>query len=196
MLVEMSGRSKPVILPPYIVPEIAWSRVRALVLPLEDFAPVQPGDALWAREGVTIEERQRRNDTLVLRYAGDKHRHKVPWPKGHAKPAPGYRAPEFMPIQASRYTLVVQSVDHARLMQVLDPDALSAGVTLDGDGYGALGYPFMRPFDDVHSALGFLFDQQHPGRGFNPEVAVIRFHALARNIARHFLISAAGRDAG
>lgn len=87
-----------------------------------------------------------------------------------------------MPVQASRLTLLVERVDHMRLAQVDEDDAVAAGVEPEFERYSALGFPFMRPFETHSEALGFILEQQRLLEEHNPEVAVVHFKAVARNI--------------
>lgn len=154
-----------------------------MVLPLAPFRSLAPGDLLWVREGVSVLDTQREPEMLTFCYAGEARRYSVPWPAAIAKPGAGFRPAEAMPVQCSRFSLLLESVDHPRLAQVEDDDALCAGVTLDGPGFGALGFPFMMPFATPLEALQFLFAQHHGVASPNPEVALLRFAAISRNVA-------------
>jgi len=178
-------RTKPVNLPHAMVQNLSSGRIRALALPLGQYEHMKRGDLLWVREGVTVADRQRRKDELVLSYAGDARRYHIAWPALLAKPGAGYRPADAMPVQTSRFTLVVDQVERLRLANVTEDDAVAAGAQPDGDGYSALGYPFMKPCTSAVDALAFLYGQLHPGGGRNPEVVLIRFHAVAKNIARY-----------
>lgn len=176
-------RTRPVVIPPYIVPALRSGRVRTLVLPSSVLGPVRRGDGLWVKEGITVAQHQIRKDRLDLIYAGEYWVSSVPWMAALAKPGPGPRPADAMPVQASRFTLTVGRVSHLRLAQVDEDAAVAAGAEPDEGGYGALGFPFMRPFDTHTEALDFMLQQlgsQHEG---NPEVAVIHFRAVMRNVA-------------
>lgn len=188
---SFTGQQRSIALPPYKVAALASGRLRALAVPLSTNGAIRTGDALWVREGIWVNERQRQKGELEFSYAGESRTNHVAWPRALAKPGSGHRPPEAMPPQASRFTLLVERVEHMRLVQVEDDDALAAGVTMDGPGYGCLGYPFMEPFQRAVEALQFLYSQENRQQEWvNPEVALITFRAHARNIA--MLLSGGG----
>lgn len=180
---NFTGRQRSVALPPHKVEALASGRLRALALPLDPHGAIRAGDALWVREGIRVFEKQRRASELVFSYAGESKASRAAWPPALAKPGAGHRPPEAMPPPASRFTLLVDQVEHLRLTQVTEEAALASGVTLDRPGFGCLGYPFMEPFSDPVQALQFMFAQENRGDYANPEVALITFRAYARNIA-------------
>lgn len=177
-------RQRPVNVPSYIVPGLMSGSVRTLVRPVASIGPVRPGYGLWVREGIRISPSQHRKDTLYFTYAGEGQRSAVPWMPLVAKPYGGYRAPEHMPIQASRLTLLVEQVETMRLEQVVEADAITSGLSISEGGYAVMGHPFLVPFETHSDALGFLLNQQEPLTEDNPEVSVVRFRAVARNIER------------
>lgn len=180
---KLLGSTKPISIPAHLVPHLQWGRVRALALPLSQFGMVQPRDTLWVREGITVLDRQRRANELSLCYAGEAKRYHLPWPSVIAKPGPGYRPPEAMPVQASRITLWTERVQQIRLRQIDEDTSLVAGLWPEGDGYSVHGYPFLEPFDDHTKAICWAYERMFPGAGRNPEVALIEFRVIERNIS-------------
>ncbi len=183
IILEPVARTRPVSLPPYLVQPIISSRIRALVLPEAVAGPVEAKDALWVREGFTVLERQRRRNLLSIRYAGEGRRYDVPWPAALSKPEAGVRDAGSMPVTASRLTLLITAVRRCALGEVTADEALTAGVSIDVDGYGVVGFPFLNPYDHPAAALEFLFRQQHRRVADVPQVAVVEFQAVTRNIA-------------
>lgn len=182
MITASIERHRPVVIPTYLIPSLMSGRLRALVRPVDTIGAVRPGYGLWVREAITVAERQRRRDMLDLTYAGESRRASVAWMPAVSKPGPGRREADGMPVQASRLTLLVERVDYMRLAQVDEDAAVAAGVEPEFERYSALGFPFMRPFETHSEALGFILDQQRLLEENNPEVAVIHFKAVARNI--------------
>ncbi|MBR9837052.1 MAG: hypothetical protein GYB50_04060 [Rhodobacteraceae bacterium] len=183
MLNNFVGRKRAVALPPHLVQALPSGRLRRLVLPLAQHRALAAGDALWVREGICVSDHQPRAGELAFSYAGESRRTVVGWPRVIGRPGAGHRPPEAMPVQASRFTLLVDKVEHLRLAQVGELDALAAGVTIEGEGFGALGYPFMNPFGSSAEAMVFLFQDLHRPSEENPEVALVEFQAFSRNIA-------------
>ena len=179
---SFSGRALGVALPPYLVEALPSGRLRRLVLPVAALGHLAAGDAMWVREGIIVAPRQRRRDQLVLSYAGQKHRTIVSWLAGSDRPGAGHLPAGSMPVAASRYTLLIESVERRRLGQLGEAQAIEAGATIEIDGFGCLGHPFLSEFDTPCEALAFLFDQLHPGRGQNPEVLSVAFRSYSRNV--------------
>lgn len=185
MIFEAPVRTMPVNLGPFMAAEIATSRCRTLIQPIKRYRAVSAGDALWVREAITILDRQPRRDEIALTYAGSARKQRMPWPAAFARPGAGHRPADAMPIHVSRYTLMVDQVEHFRLAQVSEETALGAGLRLEGEGYGVHGFDFLKPFEDHVEALGFMHDALIEKRAEpNPDVAVIHFRAVARNIAQ------------
>ncbi|MBY6055399.1 hypothetical protein [Leisingera daeponensis] len=183
IIIEPVARTRPVSVASTLVQPIIAERIRALVVPEASVGPIETGDALWVREGFTVLERQRRRNLLSMRYAGEGRRYDVPWPSALTKPEPGVRDAGSMPVTASRLTLLVESVRRCALGDVSADEAMAAGVSIDGAGYGVVGFPFLRPYDDPGPALEFMYRQQHRDDTEAPQVAVVEFSALSRNIA-------------
>ncbi|WP_323775609.1 hypothetical protein [Leisingera sp.] len=183
IIIEPVACTRPVSVASHLVQPIIAERIRVLVIPEASVGPIETGDALWVREGFTVLERQRRRNLLSLRYAGEGRRYDVPWPSAMPKPESGIRDAGGMPVTASRLTLLVNSVRRCALGEVTAEEALTAGVSIDGAGFGVAGYPFLRPYDDPAAALEFMFRQLYRDAAEVPQVAVVQFRALSRNIA-------------
>lgn len=184
MITASIERARAIDLPPGSVPALRSGRVRVLVRRMDVLGSVLPGDGLWVREWCTIARRQKRRDMLDITYPGDGRPTSVPWMAALAKPRLGLCPPGHMPVQASRMTLLVDRVEHLRLSMVDEDTAVAAGVDPEGGGYGALGFPFLRPFKTHTEALAFMLQQQGCLEEAGPYVDVIHFRAVERNIAR------------
>ena len=187
-LFEFSGRQRPVSLPPALVEGLASQRVTGLVLPSRDHAGLRAGDALWLREGVTVDALQPRRNELRFAYAGFAGRHRVRWPAGQQRPPAGWMRQQDVPVGLSRFTLVVEEVRHLFVGEIDADFALRCGVSIEHGGFGVMGFPFMRPFQSELGALRFLVDQLDRGSPPNPQLCCVGFRAVQRNIA-DFVIS-------
>lgn len=172
---------------PSIVRHLQSGRIRAGVWPVARMESLKEGDALWLREGINVDERRSSAQSLALRYFGDCRVYEVPWPRTHARPAPGLRPADAMPVHASRYTLVVRSNSVIRLSGLDEESAIACGAEYGfGGGFVPVGAgPDFEPFGSAADAIRFLWDSRF-GDGAaakNPEVCLIHFRALARNIA-------------
>ncbi|PZX03045.1 hypothetical protein [Celeribacter halophilus] len=179
------GRTMAVDIPATITPHLKSGSVRALALPLRPYSNLKQGDAMWAREGINVDRKQRVKNQLRLSYVGEDLFLSIPWIPSVAKPSPGFRPPSAMPVQCSRFTLIVKSVEVMRLSQISEEDALISGVFIDPDGgYTPAGFPFMVGCETANGALRVLYETQNAlGVGENPEVAFVRFSAIMRNIS-------------
>lgn len=178
--------TKPVTLPPYVVAHLSSGRVRAVALPYAAYRRVEPDCFLWVKEGVEIPHKQTQRDALSIIYAGERWVHRHKWPAALAKPGPGSRPAEAMPRNLSRFTLIVAHVQHLRLKQIGENDAIACGVQPDEGGFGVLWEPRMRPFENANDAMQFLYHKNDLTRSEdNPEVALVQFRASSRNVNDH-----------
>lgn len=178
----------PVPMQSAVVRLLASGRVRSMILPVGEFGRLRPQDLLWVCEPIWIEERQRGRGELSLRYAGMSRPVAIAWPEVLARPHAGRRGARGMPLEASRYTLRVLEVEERRLYGLSHGEALECGAepvdggwcppTAETDGF--------MPYEAPCEALAHVWDQDHgagAARG-NPEVILVRFQAIARNIAK------------
>lgn len=181
-------RVLPIILHPEILRRIIAGRVRIIHQTNKRYARLEPGDALWVREGMHI-PRQQCGDWLSVVYTGDGGRRDVRWPKVIARPSAGKLPPSAMPVHASRLTLIVTSVREMRLQQISEISAVSAGVDMELGGF-ANPLRQNQVFHNAAEAFGRMWDcalhASEPENSFwlaNPEVIEIGIRAIARNIA-------------
>lgn len=177
-----------VIVPPAIVPRLASGRVRAIPLPIERAAALTPDGFMWVAEPVTIEAGQPRDDALLVRYSAQVRPSFLAWPKGAPKPPAGRRDARSMPLECSRYTLAVLGVSARRFRAITDDDAIACGADPVLGGWVPLTAQTdnFRPFVRATDALAYLWADLGIADcpAANPEIALVRFVARARNIAR------------
>ena len=183
------NRVLPIILNPEIQRRIVAGRVRIVHQIRKRYARLEPGDALWVREGLTIPHRQAGGDWLSVVYGGDGARKDVRWPKVIARPSADKLPPSAMPVHASRLTLIVTSVHEMRLQQISEHSAVAAGVDMELGGF-ANPLRQNQVFENAAEAFGRMWDcaldASELDSSFwaaNPEVLEIGIRAVARNIA-------------
>lgn len=177
----------PVELPLPRVRFLASGRIRAVLMPTRKYERLQRDDLLWLRESITVDERRSTGSVLVFRYAGDAKPYELNWPAVQARPGSGIRPAEAMPIVASRWTLQVRMVTTMRLSQLDEESAISCGADPTfGGGFVPVGaIEGFQPFGSAAECERFVWDSRF-GQGAaakNPEVVLIQFRALSRNIA-------------
>lgn len=182
-------RVLPIILHPEIQRRIVAGRVRVVHQTGKRYARLEPGDALWVRETLTIPHRQSGGDWLSVVYNGDGARKDLRWPKVIARPSDGKLPPSAMPVHASRLTLIVTSVREMRLQQISEISAVSAGVDMELGGF-ANPLRQNQVFEHAAEAFGRMWDCALDTAALtnacwtvNPEVIEIGIRAIARNIA-------------
>ena len=182
------SRVLPIILHPEILRRIIAGRVRIIHQTNKRFARLEPGDALWVREGMHI-PRQKGADWLSVVYGGDGARKDIRWPKAIARPSEGSVPPNGMPVHASRLTLIVTSVREMRLQQVSEISAVAAGVEIELGGF-ANPLRHNQVFEHAAEAFGRMWDCALDTSALtnscwtvNPEVVEIGIRAVARNVA-------------
>ena len=186
-LMEEPVRVMSVIVDQRLIRGVIVGRVRALVLPMGKAEHLQVNDCLWVKESMAVPVKQPAAGALRFSYGGDGQTVEVRWPAAIARPAPGFRPAEAMPVQASRLTLQVIAQRVTRLLDVQDDEAALAGVTSDEDGYrnALLADRGGRAFATASEALVATWVYQHGAEGdSNPEVVVVLFRAVHRNIGR------------
>jgi hypothetical protein len=154
------------------------------------FAPYQPGDRLWVREALKLDE----SDHLL--YAADA----TPVPHGcipddfsvSRRSVPGM----FMCRWASRLTLVVTDVRVQRLQEISEEDAKAEGIGFDFSRdplasarnacWWASAINSRRGFNSARAAFHELWDSLNARRGFswegNPWVVAVTFKPYLCNI--------------
>ena len=182
------NRVLPIILHPEILRRIIAGRVRIIHQTSKRYARLEPGDALWVREGMHI-PRQEGGDWLSVVYGGDGARKDIRWPKVIARPSEGNVPPNGMPVHASRLTLIVTSVREMRLQQISEISAVAAGVDMELGGF-ANPLRHNQVFEHAAEAFGRMWDCSLDTSALgntcwtvNPEVVEIGIRAVARNIA-------------
>lgn len=182
-------RVLPIALHPEIVRRIIAGRIRIIHHACKRFDRLEPGDALWVREWLTIPRRQTGGNWLTVVNDGDGVSRDIRWPKVIARPSQGRLPASAMPVHASRLTLIVTSVQVLRLHAVSEISAVAAGVDIE---LGGFANPFQdsQCFSTAIDAFGRMWDCTLDGNAFyklswmlNPEVVEIGIRAVARNIA-------------
>lgn len=187
MILPEPHRVLPITLHPEILRRVIAGRVRIIHQTNKRYARLEPGDALWVREGMHI-PRQQDGDWLSVVYGGTGDRKEIRWPKVIARPSEGSVPPNGMPIHASRLTLIVTSVREMRLQQVSEISAIAAGVDIELRGFSN-PLAHNQVFEHAAEAFGRMWDcaldMSAPNACWtvNPEVVEIGFRAVARNIA-------------
>lgn len=187
-ILSVEGRQRPLSLPAWIVPSLSSGRVRRLMLPLPPWSAAVAGDVCWVREACSVGPSRDADRTVRLRYGGEARASAVAWPVGIPKPPLGLMTADRMPVHLSRFTLLVESASVIPISDVPEEVALSAGITIDGNGFGCIGQTFMAPFEEVGGACLFLYERMH-GEHLDPStpIALLEFSAVQRNIASLFL---------
>lgn len=182
-------RMLPITLNTEIQRRIVAGRVRVVHQTDKRYARIEPGDALWVREGLTIPHRQAGGDWLSVVYGADGAREDIRWPKVIARPSTEKLPPSAMPVHASRLTLIVTSIREMRLKQIDEISAVSAGVDME---LGGFSNPLRhnQVFENAAEAFGRMWDCALDASDLgsscwtaNPEVVEIGIRAVARNIA-------------
>lgn len=188
ILVADPKRVRPVDASAHLIRGIMSSSIRALVLPAPGHGALEPDDMLWVREPIVVEQDWTKPNSLCFTFAGAGPSIRAPWPRAVAKPGPGFRPAHAMPLDLSRLTLVVEQVTVVRLSAVPEHLIFPAGVT-GWDGafrHALMPEPFGATYTTPIEALEAMWDLQH-GYGSsdgNPEVAVVAFQAISRNIRK------------
>jgi len=184
----------PVDLHPRLVDGLGKSRVRAAILPMGAFARLREGDLLWVREQIFVEDKQVRGGELRIKYTRDRYWQAIAWPWGRVRPRAGYHPAGRMPVECSRYTLRVASAEARRLSSIESDEAVACGVIMDPDGGfvpATAESDTFKPFGTPSEALGYAWQEAGYGDpGENPEVMLVEFTAMARNVGR--LVSGMG----
>jgi hypothetical protein len=182
-------RVLPITLHAEILRRIIAGRVRTIHQANKRYARLEPGDALWVREGMLIPRHQSGGDLLSVVYGGDGTRKDIHWPRVIARPSEGKVPPNGMPVHASRVTLIVTSVREMRLQQISETSAIAAGVDID---LGGFSNPLRhnQVFEHAAEAFGRMWDCALDTSALtnacwtvNPEVVEIGIRAVARNVA-------------
>lgn len=172
-------------LPPSVLRRFTVGIASVVHVPLRQALGVGRGDAVWIREGFSVEDRRGGpRDLLDVTYV-DGVRRRVRWPRAVAAPSPGYHAADRMPVQLSRLTLLIGEAKRIRLHEVSEDAAVAGGVMFAGrDGWSHPVLPdLVWPF--AVEAYGRLWDLTHDGVdcwACNPEVVQLRVRTLARCI--------------
>lgn len=176
----------PVSMDPEMVAGLASNRVRAMLLPRAVFGQRRVGSLLWVREPMVIDPRQPQRDKLWLRYSGASRSVAVDWPPALPKPS-GRKGPLGMPVECSRYTLLVESFDVIRLSHIETDDMISCGLEAREGGWAPwhAGEAFM-PYAGRTEALraSFASGYRLDGAETNQKVALVRFRAICRPIVK------------
>jgi hypothetical protein len=188
IIVPVPKRVLPVCLQPLFARAVASGTVTALVVRQGALqARVERDDMLWVRES-TIVSNSAVSGAVRFSYAGKAGEVTLPASRWLSRPAPGYQPSERMPVHASRMTLIVEGVSVHRLHAVPDDLICRAGVTTGYGGYlSALLCPsvaavFPRPVDAFRGVWSDLMPDPDLAWDANPEVAVVEFQAVHRNI--------------
>lgn len=189
------ARVMPVVIDPALIRRIIAGRVRALILPLGKAQHLLTDDCLWVRESMAIPAKQPSPRYLRFSYGGDGAAVDLRWPVGIARPSAGFRPAEAMPVQASRLTLQVTAQRVTRLAAVSSDEAIAAGVEIVTGGFinGMVHEAAARVWEAPAGALAAMWLWQHPdylgdpqdvsSAAANPEVVVVEFRAIHRNVA-------------
>jgi len=151
------NRVLPIDLNSEIQRRIVAGRVRVVHQTGKRYAHLEPGDALWVREGLTIPHRQSGGDWLSVVYTCDSAPKDLRWPKVIARPSEGKLPPGAMPIHASRLSLIVTSVRQMRLQHISENSAVTAGVDLELGGF-ANPLRQNQVFEHASEAFGRMWD--------------------------------------
>ncbi|MTH62148.1 hypothetical protein [Paracoccus litorisediminis] len=172
-----------------MVAGLGSSRVRSVIAPaVAPYTRLFLDDLLWVREPIFVEKDQPRDGGLLrLRFGGDRYWHAVAWPRGLPRPKAGHHPADAMPVECSRYTLRVATVQRRRLLQISADEAWACGVSGEE---GAFVSPIaeidlFKPFPTPGEALGHAWTEAGFGAAWaDPDVLLVEFTALARNVGR------------